>query len=166
MTLTDSGPALRISCDRDLLDEPFVYEYLHRNMYWAKSLTWDQFQRSLDHSALLFGVYDLSGGYRRQAGFARVVSDLATFAYLTDVFITEESRGLGWSKQLLQAVMAHPQLQGLRRFLLVTEDSAGLYAKFGFRPLEDAGHWMQVFHDPGGHAAASDASAVPLPGTG
>jgi GNAT superfamily N-acetyltransferase len=129
-----------VSTDRSLIDESFVYNYMHANMYWAKSLTFDAFQRSLEHSAVVLGVYNPPG---RQIGFARVISDCATFAYLTDVFIVDEYRGQGISKRLMEAVMAQQQLQGLRRFLLVTEDAAGLYGKFGFQPLADGAQWMQ-----------------------
>ena len=130
-----------ISCDRDLIQVDWVYSYLHENMYWAKSLTLEAFRRALDHSAVVFGVYHNG----KQIGFARVISDCATFAYLTDVFIEESYRGQGLSTQLLQEIVSNEKLQGLRRFTLVTETAAGLYARFGFRPLEDAAHWMQIF---------------------
>ncbi|TVY10856.1 GNAT family N-acetyltransferase [Paenibacillus cremeus] len=148
MTQTQETYSTYISCDRSLLDDSFVYHYLHQNMYWAKALTFEAFQRSLVHSALVFGVYErLEDDGHRQIGFARVISDCATFAYLTDVFIVEQYRGQGLSKRLMQEITSHPLLQGLRRFLLVTEDAAGLYAQFGFQPLVDAEHWMQIFHD-------------------
>jgi GNAT superfamily N-acetyltransferase len=83
----------------------------------------------------------------RQIGFARVVSDCTTFAYLTDVFIVDTHRGQGLSKRLIQTIIEHSQLQGLRRFLLVTEDAGGLYSKFGFQPLADVDHWMQIYND-------------------
>jgi GNAT superfamily N-acetyltransferase len=138
---------VHVSCDRSLLDETFVYQYLHDNMYWAKSLTFEAFKRSILHSAVIFGVYNHLEDGMRQIGFARVVSDCATFAYLTDVFIVDTYRGQGLSKQLMQTIIEHPHLQGLRRFLLVTEDAGELYAKFGFQPLADADHWKQIFHD-------------------
>jgi GNAT superfamily N-acetyltransferase len=147
--MTDSRVTddINISCDRCLLDQTFVYQYLHDNMYWAKSLTFELFNRSILNSAVIFGVYDHLEDGKRQIGFARVVSDCATFAYLTDVFIVDTYRGHGFSKRLMQSIMDHPQLQGLRRFLLVTEDAGGLYSKFGFQPLVDADHWRQIFHD-------------------
>lgn len=144
MTQTRSTYDVHISCDRKLLDEKFIYQYLHDNMYWAKSLTFEAFMRSLDHSAVLFGVYDHLENGKRQIGFARVVSDCATFAYLTDVFIVDTYRGLGLSNRLMQTIIEHPHLQGLRRFLLVTEDAGGLYTKFGFQQLVDSDHWMQI----------------------
>jgi GNAT superfamily N-acetyltransferase len=138
---------VHISCDRNLLDERFVYQYLHENMYWAKSLIFEVFRKSILHSTLIFGVYDHVKGGERQIGFARVVSDCATFAYLTDVFIVDAYRGQGLSIRLMQSIIDHPELQGLRRFVLVTEDAGGLYTKFGFQPLADADHWMQILHD-------------------
>jgi GNAT superfamily N-acetyltransferase len=116
-------------------------------MYWAKSMNFEAFKRSILHSAIIFGVYDHLEDGMRQIGFARVVSDCATFAYLTDVFIVDTYRGQGLSKLLMQTIMEHPKLQGLRRFLLVTEDAGGLYSKFGFQPLADADHWRQIFLD-------------------
>lgn len=140
-----------ISFDKSLIDAKFTYEYMNKNMYWAKALTYEQFLVALTHSALCAGVYvmDNSNGdpshTPRQIGFARIISDQATFAYLTDVFIEESYRGLGLSKMLMQEIIQHPNLQGLRRFLLVTEDAEGLYAKFGFKKLADPEHWMQIF---------------------
>jgi len=139
----DAGGAIVISSDRERVDEEFVYAYMHGQMYWAKSLTLEAFRRAVRHSALVFGVYE----NERQIGFARVISDCATFAYLTDVFIVAERRGRGLSKQLLAHIVAHPLLQGLRRFVLVTEDAEGLYAKFGFARMADAAHWMQIFRE-------------------
>jgi N-acetylglutamate synthase-like GNAT family acetyltransferase len=147
MIKTISSSEVYISCDRSLLDEMFIYQYLHENMYWAKSLTIDVFRRSILHSALIFGVYSHVEDCKQLIGFARVVTDCATFAYLTDVFIVDTYRGQGLSKRLMQSIMDHPELQGLRRFLLVTEDAGGLYAKFGFQPLTDADHWMQILQD-------------------
>ena len=97
-------------------------------------------RHSLDHS-LCFGLYEKS----RQVGFARVVTDRATFAWLCDVFILEEYRGRGLSKWLVECVMAHPALQGLRRFLLATRDAHGLYARHGFTPLEEPTRFLEVF---------------------
>ncbi|UJF34041.1 GNAT family N-acetyltransferase [Paenibacillus hexagrammi] len=142
--ILDKG--IHIDSDPARVDMPLVYRYLHEQMYWAKSLTLEQFERAVQHSAVVFGLYDeVNGG--RQVGFARVISDCATFAYLTDVFILEEYREKGLSRKLMEAVLAHPKLQGLRRFLLVTEDAGGLYAKFGFQPLQDGSHWMQIFQE-------------------
>lgn len=143
----DGGNADRIvlSTERNRLDLAYAYRYLHEHMYWAKELTFEAFERAVAHSAVVVGAYDSSAG-GRMAGFARVVSDRATFAYLTDVFVVAEYRGQGLSKRMMRQIVDHPDLQGLRRFLLVTEDAQGLYAPFGFEPLKDAEHWMQIFH--------------------
>lgn len=135
---------LTLTTDRALLDLDFAYRYLHDYMYWAKTLTFDAFRRAVDHSAVVVSAFDAAAG-NRLAGFARVVSDRATFAYLTDVFVVEEYRAKGLSKRMMQLIVEHPDLQGLRRFLLVTEDAQGLYAKFGFEPLKDGASWMQIY---------------------
>lgn len=130
-----------LSTDRSLLDLPFVYRYLHDHMYWAKSLTFDAFQRAVALSAVVVGAYDSSMN-GQLAGFSRVVSNLETFAYLTDVFVVSEYRGRGLSKRMMELIVHHSELQGLRRFLLVTEDAQRLYAKFGFEP---SGNTCYVF---------------------
>jgi GNAT superfamily N-acetyltransferase len=121
---------LLISDNSALLDRALIYDFLHERSYWAQEITLEILDRSLKNS-LCFGVY-LDG---KQIGFARVVTDFATFAWLADVFIVEEKRGHGYGKKLVTAVLAHPQLQGLRRFLLGTKDAHGLYIQFGFKPL-------------------------------
>ncbi|WP_432432774.1 GNAT family N-acetyltransferase [Cohnella rhizoplanae] len=106
-------------------------------------MTLDVFRRAVTNSALVVAVYRGEAG-GQPIGFARVVSDLATFAYLSDVFVVEEYRGRGISKRMVDFIVNHPDLQGLRRFLLVTLDAQGLYAQFGFKPLTDRAHWMQI----------------------
>jgi GNAT superfamily N-acetyltransferase len=118
---------LRISTDRAELDVPLIHRFLSEQTYWAKDIPLALVQKSIEHS-LCFGGY--VGG--AQVAFARVVSDFATFANLVDVFVLPEHRGKGYSKALTVAVLAHPQLQGLRRFTLATGDAHGLYAQFGF----------------------------------
>ena len=95
-------------------------------------------ERSIDHS-LSFGLYQGDS----QVGFARVITDYATFAYIGDVFILEEFRGQGLSKWLMEIVVAHPQLQGLRRWLLGTKDAHGLYTKVGFTPMKSPERFME-----------------------
>lgn len=133
-----------LSTDRGLLDLSFIYQYLYDNMYWAKAMMPDTFRRAVAHSAVVVGAYDQSAG-GQLVGFARVVSDCATFAYLTDVFIVSKYRGLGLSKKMMKLIVDHSDLQGLRRFLLITKDAQGLYAKFGFEPLKECESWMQVY---------------------
>lgn len=107
-----------------------VHGYLARS-YWSPGVAREVVRRAVENS-MPFGVYHRSGA---QVGFARVITDRATYAYLADVFILEGHRGRGLSKLLMQAILAHPALQGLRRFALATKDAHGLYAQFGFAPL-------------------------------
>jgi GNAT superfamily N-acetyltransferase len=125
------GDDYEISTDPARLDRVLIHRWLSEQSYWAKDIPRAIVDRSIAH-ALNFGVYHRREG---QVGFARVVSDRATFAYLGDVFVLEAHRGKGLSKCLMQAVMDHPELQGLRRWLLATRDAHGLYAKFGFGPV-------------------------------
>ncbi len=120
---------IQISTDKALLDLDTVHAFLRRTD-WAKHRTREVVAESFATS-LCFGAY--SG--RRQVGFARVVTDYCTFAYLCDVFVDEEFRGLGISRALMDAVMAHPKLQKLRRFVLATSTAHGLYRKFGFKEV-------------------------------
>ena len=128
-----------ISTDPARLDLDGIYAYLG-NSYWASGIPRDVFERSVRH-ALCFGVYEGA----RQVGFARVVTDFATVAYVGDVFVLEAWRGRGLSRWLMEVVMAHPELQGFRRWILLTRDAHGLYTKFGFTPLGDPGRWMEVW---------------------
>ena len=128
MSVTDS---LEISTDPSRLDLDVVHGYLARS-YWAKGIPRDLVERSIAES-ICFGAFE--GG--RQIGFARVITDRATFAYLADVFVLEEHRGRGVASRLLEAIQAHPDLQNLRRWMLVTRDAHRLYEKFGFRALEN-----------------------------
>jgi len=121
--------SLRISTHRDELDVALIHHYLSRQSGWAKDIPLAIVQRGIEHS-LCFGGFLGSA----QVAFARVVTDCATFANLLDVFVLPEHRGRGHARTLMSAVMAHPQLQGLRRFTLATADAHGLYAQFGFTP--------------------------------
>jgi len=119
------------------------FEFIHNaisNSYWAKNIPRVTMQKAIANS-LVFGAYK-SGD--QQIGFARVVTDKATFAYLGDVFVSEDYRGIGVSKRIMEAVIAHPDLQGLRRFMLATQDAHGLYATFGFTPVENPEILMQI----------------------
>ncbi|HEV2691868.1 MAG TPA: GNAT family N-acetyltransferase [Verrucomicrobiae bacterium] len=130
---------LLISDDKRLLDRAVIHEYLATRSYWAKGLPLTVMERSIENS-LCLGAY-LAG---KQIGFARVVTDSATFAWLADVFILEDQRGHGFSKKLIAAVRAHPQLQGLRRFLLGTADAHGLYQQFDFEPIKHPERFMEI----------------------
>ena len=128
-----------ISDDVSRLDIDAICDFLSR-AYWADKRPRHLIERSIKHS-LNFGVYDCG----RQIGFARVVTDHSTFAYLCDVFIHEEYRGHSLGKWMMECVMAHPDLQGLRRWSLATRDAHGLYQQFGFTELSDPSLWMEKF---------------------
>lgn len=128
-----------ISDDASRLDIETICDFLSR-AYWADKRPRHLIERSIEHS-LNFGVYD--GG--KQIGFARVVTDHAVFAYLCDVFIHEDYRGQSLGKWMMECIMAHPDLQGLRRWCLVTRDAHGLYSQFGFIELSDPPRWMEKF---------------------
>jgi GNAT superfamily N-acetyltransferase len=128
----------RISCDPSQLYLAVVHGFLAQS-YWAKSIPKELVERSIKNS-LCWGVYREGA----QVGFARVISDRATCAYLCDVFILAEHRGRGLSKALVAAVVAHPDLQGLRRWMLVTVDTHGLYEQFGFTPVGQPERHMEI----------------------
>lgn len=118
---------LRISTDKTELQTREIHRYLSQHTDWAKDIPLALVEKAIAHS-LCFGGFVGS----RQVAFARVVSDYATFAYLGDVFVLPEHRGKGYSKALMEAILAHPELQGLRRFSLATSDAHALYARYGF----------------------------------
>jgi GNAT superfamily N-acetyltransferase len=127
-----------ISTDPALLDRALIHEFLSGS-YWARGIPRETVDRSID-GALCFGVYEGSA----QVGFARVVTDRSTFAYLADVFVLDSHRGRGLGVWLMEAIRAHPDLQGLRRWILMTRDAHGLYEKFGFRTIEDPARCMEI----------------------
>jgi N-acetylglutamate synthase-like GNAT family acetyltransferase len=129
-----------ISTDKNLLDVDVIFNYLNGESYWAQGITRQTLTKAIDN-AMCFGVYH----DKKQIGFAKVVTDKATFAYLADVFILEQYREIGLSKWLIQTIKQHPDLQGLRRWMLATADAHGLYAQFGFEPVNNPERWMQIF---------------------
>jgi GNAT superfamily N-acetyltransferase len=126
-----------VSTDRSRLDLDMVHGYL-ASSYWAAGMPRALLERSIENS-LIFGIYTPT----RQVGFARVISDLATYAYLSDVFVLEEYRGRGLSKWLIECILAHPDLQGLRRFALFTRDARGLYERYGFGPSRSTSVYLE-----------------------
>lgn len=124
----------------DEMDIAVIHEFIS-NSYWAKDIPLATLQAAVENSPC-FAALEPSGA---QVGFARVITDRATFAYLADVFVIEGYRGLGLSKQLVKAVVEHPQLQGLRRFVLATKDAHGLYEQFGFKPLAHPDTFMEIW---------------------
>jgi GNAT superfamily N-acetyltransferase len=122
----------KVSTDKDRLDLDMVHDFLSNRSYWAVGISPEAVERSVENS-LCFGVYCAG----QQVGFARVVTDFATIAYIGDLFILEAHRGKGLGKRLVRTIMEHPDLQGLRLWLLGTQDAHGLYEKFGFKKLKD-----------------------------
>ncbi|MDN3656798.1 GNAT family N-acetyltransferase [Ferruginibacter paludis] len=127
-----------ISTDRAKLDVDLIHHFLSTEAYWSKGIPLSTVEAAIANS-LNFGIYDGD----QQAGYARIVSDFATVAYLGDVFILPEFRGKGLSKMLMQEVMNHPQLQGLRRWILLTGDAHGLYKQFGWSAIASPDKWME-----------------------
>lgn len=134
-----------ISTDKNLLDLDCIVAYLNNESYWAAGIPPEVVIKSLQNS-LCFGVYEEKGETTKQIGFARLITDMATFAYLADVFILPEYRGLGLSKWLMASIVSMPELQGLRRWLLATRDAHLLYAQYGFTPLDKPDRFMQKYN--------------------
>jgi GNAT superfamily N-acetyltransferase len=128
-----------VSTDPTHLDRDAIYRYLRDEAYWSQGISRDTFDRALDNSLNFTALHGA-----KLAGFARVVTDRATFAWLCDVFVLPAHRGHGVSRLLMDAVMAHPDLGGVRNFLLATRDAHGLYGKFGFTPLAEPLRWMAI----------------------
>lgn len=129
-----------VSTDRARLDIDLIHDWLSRESYWAAGIGRDIVATAIAHS-LCFGLY---AGDNRQVGFARVVTDAATFAYLCDVFVLDAEQGRGLGKWLMEAVKAHPALAGVRRFMLATRDAHALYARYGFTPLGAPDRFMEI----------------------
>ena len=127
-----------ISTENKRLDIRRIHDFVSNQSYWAQGRTIETVQRALDNS-LNFGLYKNN----QLIGFARVVTDYATFAWIADVFVLSEHRGQGLSKWIMEVILSHPELQGLRRWVLATKDAHGLYARFGFIPLHRPERWME-----------------------
>jgi len=136
--------SVTISTEKSRLDVTMIHRYLSEESYWAKGIPRDVVERSIEN-ALCFGAYEDG----KQVGFARVVTDYAVFAYIGDVFVLGSHRGRGVSKMIMAAIMAHPKLQGLRRWSLVTSDAHGLYRQFGFSaPANPEKHMERTLRNP------------------
>jgi GNAT superfamily N-acetyltransferase len=134
--------AFELSTDPARLDRALIHRFLSEQSYWASGVPREVVDRAIDYS-LCFGVYRDG----TQGAFARVVTDRATFAYLADVFVLPEWRGDGLGQWMIGVILRHPELQGLRRFMLATKDAHGLYARFGFAPLANPARLLERF-DP------------------
>ncbi len=130
---------IRVTTDRLEIDVQLAHRWMSTT-YWSPNIPWTTFEKACANSLVWAALLD-----DRQVGFARVVTDRATFAWLCDVFVAEDARGRGVARHLLAAVVAHEDLQGLRQFVLGTRDAHGLYEKFGFERLGDtAGRFMRI----------------------
>jgi GNAT superfamily N-acetyltransferase len=129
-----------ISTDKNKLDVSLIHDYLTNDSYWAQGITIEKVTAAIEGS-MTFGVYH----HKNQIGFARVITDKATFAYIADVFILPEFRGKGLSKWLMQTIITHPDLQNFRRWMLATADAHGLYSQFGFTQITSPDRWMEIF---------------------
>ena len=140
--ITPHPTGYALSTDPARLDITAIHRWLSEESYWAKHIPRPTVERAIAHS-LNFGLYAPDG---RQAGFARVISDYTTFAWLCDVFVLEEHRGQGLSKWLMEQILTHPDLQHLRRYMLGTWDAHGLYQQFGYAPVARPERLMEILH--------------------
>ncbi len=146
-----------VSTDPERLNVDVIHDFLSRQSYWHRGIPRHLVERAIKN-ALCFGVYDET----RQVGFARVITDYATYAYVDDVFILPSHRGMGLSKWLMQCVMKHPDLQGLRRWSLTTRDAHGLYRQVGFTAPAEPEEYMEIVH----HSLYQDSVPTPEPAQG
>ena len=130
-----------ISTDKSKLDLKAVHHFLATQSYWCLNIPFEKVATAAANS-LCFGLYCKD----QQIGYARIITDYATVAYLGDVYVLPEFRGRGLSKWLLQTIMSYPELQGLRRWILATRDAHGLYQQFGWQPFANPEKWMEVHH--------------------
>ena len=136
-----------ISTDSEKLDISAIHDYLSNHSYWAKGIPLKTVKKAIQNS-LNFGLYHQN----RQIGFARIISDLSTVAYLGDVYLLEGYRGQGLSSRLMDVVMSHPDLQGLRRWILLTSSADWLYQKYGFQKVARPEIYMEL-HNPNAYQA-------------
>lgn len=151
--MANTGSEFVVLTDKRFLDLDVIHGFLS-TCYWSPGITRSRVERGIANS-MCFGVYEMSDvgdsaipapGRRhpRQVGFARVITDKATFGYIADVFVLEEFRGRGLSRMLMKAIVEHPELRGLRRLCLMTRDAHGLYARFGFAAMPEPARYMEV----------------------
>lgn len=138
MSIWTRHDGFSVSDEKARLDIERVYGWIS-GAYWAAGIPRDVFERSVA-GAMCFAIHAPDGA---QVGFARVMTDRATFGYIGDVFVAPEMRGRGLSKFLLDTIFAHPELQGFRRWSLATRDAHALYARYGFTPLADPARYME-----------------------
>ena len=136
-------PQYRVSTNPKFFELRIIHQFISKS-YWAKNIPIELMQKAIENS-LCFAVLHHTESKDILVGFARMITDKATFAYLADVFILEEHRGTGLSKQLMKAILSHQDLQGLRRMVLATRDAHGLYEQFGFKKLSDPQIFMELW---------------------
>ncbi|MED3986158.1 GNAT family N-acetyltransferase [Peribacillus simplex] len=134
-----------ISTNKKYLDVDLIHNFLNQEAYWSKGIPKETVIKSIEHTTLCFGVYkgEIGNEGSEQVGFARVITDLATHAYLCDVFILPDYRKLGLSKWLMDVITNHSELEGVRRFMLATNDAHSLYKKYGFNHIDKPELFMQ-----------------------
>lgn len=140
MIFTEQKNGFIVSTDKTRLDINTIHDYLSNHSYWAGGVPLDTVKRAIENS-VCFGLYEED----KLIGFARVITDKATFAYLGDVFVLDKYRGKGLSKWLMECVFKHPELQGFRRWLLLTRDAQELYKKFGFKEFHAPDRCMELW---------------------
>lgn len=145
------GNEYTLSTETSDMDIAVIHTYLANVSYWSKNIPFRIVEKYIKHS-FNFGVFNAG----KQVGYARVITDYTTIAYLGDVFILPEHRGKGLSKWLMETVMTHPELQGLRRWILLTADAHELYKKFGWTEIKNPVRWMEK-HNPDVYTAKEDA---------
>lgn len=136
----DNMEQFEVSTNKSLLDMGMIYQFLSEQSSWAIGIPRRVVERAVENSMCFGGFVD-----GRQVAFARVVTDYATFANLVDVFVLPDYRGNGYAKEMMKVIMAHPSLQGLRRFTLATSDAHALYRQFGFTELAKPGSFMERY---------------------
>ena len=132
-----------VSSERERLQVDRIHRFLSTEAYWCLGIRKETVIEAVANS-INFGVYDRSTKPERQVAFARVVTDGATFAWICDVFVEKEARGHALGKRLVQSILDHPRLQGLRRVCLATKDAHALYQKYGFKVTETPQNWMEI----------------------
>jgi ribosomal protein S18 acetylase RimI-like enzyme len=153
LALANTAPDYEIDTDKSRLDLAFVHDFLVRS-HWAKGIPFAVMAKAIENS-ITFGLYRDG----RQIGFARVVTDHATFAYLADVFIAEQERNCGLGRSLVETILAHPELQGMRRWLLGTRDAQSLYRRCGFAEPPASFRFLERLI-PGGYAEVQPVEGV------
>jgi GNAT superfamily N-acetyltransferase len=134
-----------ISTDKQYLDTDVIHHFLSVDSYWAKGITMDKVQKAIEKSSICFGMYegDPALGEARQIGFVRAVTDFVRFAWIMDVFVLPEYRGVGLSKWMIETMVEHSELKDVRKMMLCTFDAHGLYEQYGFQTLDDPEIFMQ-----------------------